>query len=471
MTQDKAQAAGAVSIEFNEEFRTLISHLNAAIYPPQIELAQQAIFKFCDAHAAQRYEAGYQAGLAHAVQTIKNSNDTASIALKQRDAAESGFKNFHRSLCARFGYSHDERDWKRDQVSLEEYIASEMVIERDRATAAEASLARLVEGVEGLDRYFSEVEGERRIVHLRTDLLTLLPAKAESSNGMPSQDMESRMQRLGKHVMEFATEGGWQDDGEGAFEFIQRQSYAVGISDAGKTPPSGPRWGNRWPIDQLEPATPAPAMGEELPPLPEPYGGHHIPVFTADQMQAYGRACMALRQPGAEKVDFNHGYEQANKDYCKMLDENEHYRERVFNDIMKADAAANLNRFARTAAPAAPVSQPAAQEAVAWIVFAEHEGKMIPQYPAVLSEVEADRHASMYGQTKTEVRPLFDTAPLSAPAGSGQALTDEQIESLWQSLPGIEIHNKAAKAGVDTNYALRLAHARAVLAKQQEQTK
>lgn len=77
-------------------------------------------------------------------------------------------------------------------------------------------------------------------------------AQLDAANGMPPMDMVSRMTRLGKHVMEFATKGGWQDDGEGAFEFIQRQSYAVGISDAGKTPPSGPRWGNRWPIDQLE---------------------------------------------------------------------------------------------------------------------------------------------------------------------------------------------------------------------------
>jgi hypothetical protein len=33
------------------------------------------------------------------------------------------FKNFHRGLCERFGYTHDARDWKRDQVSLEEHIA------------------------------------------------------------------------------------------------------------------------------------------------------------------------------------------------------------------------------------------------------------------------------------------------------------------------------------------------------------
>jgi hypothetical protein len=35
-----------------------------------------------------------------------------------------GFKNFHRSLCARFGYVHDEEFWWRDLVSLEEHIAT-----------------------------------------------------------------------------------------------------------------------------------------------------------------------------------------------------------------------------------------------------------------------------------------------------------------------------------------------------------
>jgi hypothetical protein len=33
------------------------------------------------------------------------------------------FKNFHRQLCERFDYCHDEVDWKRDQVSLIEHIA------------------------------------------------------------------------------------------------------------------------------------------------------------------------------------------------------------------------------------------------------------------------------------------------------------------------------------------------------------
>lgn len=35
------------------------------------------------------------------------------------------FKNFHRLLCERFNYPHDEEFWWRDQVSLIEHIAKE----------------------------------------------------------------------------------------------------------------------------------------------------------------------------------------------------------------------------------------------------------------------------------------------------------------------------------------------------------
>jgi hypothetical protein len=35
------------------------------------------------------------------------------------------FKNFHRLLCERFGYVHDPIDWRRDQLSLIEHIATQ----------------------------------------------------------------------------------------------------------------------------------------------------------------------------------------------------------------------------------------------------------------------------------------------------------------------------------------------------------
>ena len=66
----------------------------------------------------------------------------------------------------------------------------------------------------------------------------------------------------------------------------------------------------------------------------------------------------------------------------------------------------------------------------------------------------------------------FESAPhsqmssvdLAAPAAANGALTDGQIDALWNGLHGIDIHNKAASSGVDTAYALRIAFARAILA-------
>lgn len=49
--------------------------------------------------------------------------DCKGAIIRQRDDTH-GFKNFHRSLCDRFGYTHDQIDWRRDQVSLIEHIAS-----------------------------------------------------------------------------------------------------------------------------------------------------------------------------------------------------------------------------------------------------------------------------------------------------------------------------------------------------------
>jgi hypothetical protein len=69
--------------------------------------------------------------------------EKAGLAAPTREAApfaqgEQGdshaFKNFHRMLCERFDYCHDEKDWWRDQVSLMEHIAK---LTRQPASPAE----------------------------------------------------------------------------------------------------------------------------------------------------------------------------------------------------------------------------------------------------------------------------------------------------------------------------------------------
>lgn len=51
--------------------------------------------------------------------------DAALSAIEADGGADDShaFKNFHRLLCERFDYTHDEKDWRRDQVSLIEWIA------------------------------------------------------------------------------------------------------------------------------------------------------------------------------------------------------------------------------------------------------------------------------------------------------------------------------------------------------------
>lgn len=44
------------------------------------------------------------------------------------------FKNFHRNLCNRFGYFHDDENWERDLCSLEEHIAGYLKLVMAAAT-------------------------------------------------------------------------------------------------------------------------------------------------------------------------------------------------------------------------------------------------------------------------------------------------------------------------------------------------
>ena len=54
---------------------------------------------------------------------MKHWEERAAKAEAARAEETRQFKNFHRNLCERFNYCHDEIDWKRDQASLEEHIA------------------------------------------------------------------------------------------------------------------------------------------------------------------------------------------------------------------------------------------------------------------------------------------------------------------------------------------------------------
>jgi hypothetical protein len=83
---------------------------------------------------------------------------------EQKKQAEASFKNFHRSLCERFGYYHDEIDWQRDQVSLEEHIATQF-------NHVNAENAALRGQVEALQRGAGQLQEENEALRLRCDRL------------------------------------------------------------------------------------------------------------------------------------------------------------------------------------------------------------------------------------------------------------------------------------------------------------
>lgn len=51
------------------------------------------------------------------------------------------------------------------------------------------------------------------------------------ATGNEPSDEHDRLQRAGQHLFDVARRMGWTDDGEGAFEFVQRLSYEHGKID------------------------------------------------------------------------------------------------------------------------------------------------------------------------------------------------------------------------------------------------
>lgn len=62
-------------------------------------------------------------GMPPEYQNVVVDRDRLFAAAIELDKLRADFKNFHRLLCERFDYDHDEIDWERDQLSLIEWIA------------------------------------------------------------------------------------------------------------------------------------------------------------------------------------------------------------------------------------------------------------------------------------------------------------------------------------------------------------
>lgn len=65
------------------------------------------------------------------------------------------------------------------------------------------------------------------------------------------------------------------------------------------------------------------------------------------------------------------------------------------------------------------------------------------------------------GLTHYELEPIY-LRPPAAPSPA-QPLSDDDINAVWNALPGIRIHNEAMRQGMSTDYAIRIAFARAII--------
>jgi len=88
--------------------------------------AAKALVEACDKSIYMNDYCGLEVSKHDATQ-VNAAIEALREALEAKPAPDSAhaFKNFHRRLCERFGYTHDERHWWRDLVSLEEWIAKQ----------------------------------------------------------------------------------------------------------------------------------------------------------------------------------------------------------------------------------------------------------------------------------------------------------------------------------------------------------
>ena len=103
------------------------------------------------------------------------------------EAITHAFKNFHRLLCERFDYTHDEKDWRRDQLSLIEHIAK-----LARPAAQAEPVARVTEFV-GAIRIEAECLPHSGTPMKIGDMLYAAPQPAAQGTGAvpPTDDLDA----------------------------------------------------------------------------------------------------------------------------------------------------------------------------------------------------------------------------------------------------------------------------------------
>ncbi len=103
------------------------------------------------------------------------------------DPEPDAFKAFHKRLCERFGYVHDEKDWRRDLLSLEEHIAKRHAATEQGPEPAHPGVLKAADGLMELLQGDWMREG--------SDLLKKLAGSATQDDGV---DPEATWIELGQ---------------------------------------------------------------------------------------------------------------------------------------------------------------------------------------------------------------------------------------------------------------------------------
>lgn len=389
-------AAPAASID-NSQLLSLVTGWENSRRGSEALSAWDDLVKFLDAHAAQRYETGFQDGL----------------------------KLSHRQALT---------------------VTHSLMAERD---AAKAALARIVAGVEGVDvrsvieqMCRGEYIGHEQIT-LMADAVgsafaTLLPAKAEAAE-QDAAEPSARDQKLAQRIIWTVKQwyehvGAWNDEKDQIVfgSVMALRAMLVQFQEV-----------TRYAAERR--IAPAPAMGEELPRCPTPYSISEWPsngrAYDHEQMLAYGRACMASKQAEIDRLMLEFCPAEMSKE--QMANWEAHQRR------APEDASMALRQ------PAAPHGEPvaalmymdelpAAQAGEAWIEqFAKEADKVVytddaggqaarvkwcayfDSYDRLVAAYLLTRDAKNWTQlTKVRGEAFAATAPVSQPAGHDCSLID-----------------------------------------------
>ncbi|MES2048821.1 MAG: hypothetical protein V4447_10500 [Pseudomonadota bacterium] len=130
-----------------------------------------------DLYAAADEIERYYSGMLNWKKTAEQKDMSISALQSQLSASQeenANFKNFHRSLCERFGYVHDEIDWRRDQVSLEEHINAKLVQLQEENASLSAEVKALTDIKDAFEHAFAD---EAAVALKNVRLKALLPLK------------------------------------------------------------------------------------------------------------------------------------------------------------------------------------------------------------------------------------------------------------------------------------------------------